>query len=128
MVAAHPRNSYDQDDQEDCAKPAADIGAAIVASAAIEQDQQDDDKDYQVHDDFVPGATINAKPVITGHALNSDERSTMHRNGLPRMDDCRSYRHAATPVAGGPVSGGTGRAHDVGSPLRIVKHITSTSP
>ena len=44
------QQQYDQDDQEDCAKPAANIGAAIVEAATAEQDQQDNDEDYQIHD------------------------------------------------------------------------------
>jgi len=57
------------------------------------------------------GTDYSAEAIITRHAADSDERSTTHRNGLPRMDHCRSYRHAVATVAGGPVSGGTGRAY-----------------
>jgi hypothetical protein len=40
----------DQDDQEDGAKTATDIRTTIIKAAATEQDQQNYDEEYQVHD------------------------------------------------------------------------------
>jgi hypothetical protein len=44
-----------QDDQQDGAESATDIGTAEVKTAAAEQQHQDDNKDYQVHVARPPG-------------------------------------------------------------------------
>jgi hypothetical protein len=44
----------DQYDQENGAKPAADVWATVIEATATEQDQQNDDNNYQVHGVFPP--------------------------------------------------------------------------
>lgn len=49
-----PHQQDDEDYQEDCPEPAADIRAAKVEAATTEQDQQNNDEDYQVHEARTP--------------------------------------------------------------------------
>ena len=69
------QQQYDQDDQEDCAKPSANIGAAIVEAATAEQDQQDNDEDYQIHDGLYLQQR-NVKSIIRIDEVDRDERLT----------------------------------------------------
>jgi hypothetical protein len=56
---SHEQN--DQNDQQDGAKTAADIGAAKIEAAAAKHDQEDNNKQYQVHEFAPTGNDFGAK-------------------------------------------------------------------
>jgi hypothetical protein len=54
---------YDQDNQENGAKAATDIGPTVVETTAPKQDQENNNENYQVHGVFPPGRDLK-KAII----------------------------------------------------------------
>src|SRR6185437_6792398 len=71
----HRSASQQQYDQDDYAKPSADIGTAIVKAAIAEQDQQDNDAHYQT-DDGLSLRHRNVRSILRIDEVNRDERLT----------------------------------------------------
>jgi hypothetical protein len=60
-----PYHQYDQDNQENGAKAAADVRPTVVETTPAKQDQKNNDENYQVHSAHPPGNDYAAEAIIT---------------------------------------------------------------
>lgn len=91
VLALSSNQQNDKDDQKDRAEPAADVWATEVEAAAAEQNDENDEKEYQVH-----GLRPSNKSCVGIHYRYAayGDQITVAMNG----SQSRQHRPAAIPV------------------------------
>jgi hypothetical protein len=87
----------DQDDQEDGAKTATDIRATVIKAAATEQDQQNYDEEYQVHDVSSLQTRLHLLAYCHNAQVGRHVQSTDRGGGFEHLS-CATGSHMANAV------------------------------